>query len=239
MNRDDSRIPEEIRNSLYCDKIIVVGAGGIGAWFTINVALSSDMTDSTMMVCDGDLLETTNLGRLPYPMSWVGKNKAIALQEFINGFMERTDRMIVAYPNHLNVSVLKDLNPTVIVDCCDNQIVQEQIKEYVRSLRNNACGIGYIRLAGDSGFITVTTSDEESYAGLGGNGYLVVPSYAGNVMLPAIFGFLALVKRCGMAINHKAIDEYLIAETELVKSLNDDTVVDDTIEGDLGEAQEA
>jgi molybdopterin/thiamine biosynthesis adenylyltransferase len=232
LNRDDSRIPEEIRNYLRGDKVIVVGAGGIGAWFTINVALSSNMVNSTMMVCDGDLLETTNLGRLPYPMSWVGKNKAIALQEFIIGFMERGDKMVVAYPNHVNASILKDINPTVIVDCCDNQIVQEQIKEYVRN-RRLEYDVEYIRLAGDSGFITVTTNDEESYAGINGNGYLVVPSYAGNVMLPAILGFLTLVKRCRVEINHKAIDEYIIAETEVVESL------ENTIEGVVGEAQEA
>jgi molybdopterin/thiamine biosynthesis adenylyltransferase len=212
LDRDDSRIPEEIRDSLRNDKIIVVGAGGIGAWFTINVALSSNMEGATLMVCDGDTIEATNLGRLPYPMSWVGKNKAEALREFINEFMERADRMIVAFPNHLNVSMLKDLHPTVIVDCCDNQIVQEQVKEYVRNCRSSRGEVEYIRLAGDSGFVTVTTSDEESYAGINGNGYLVVPSYAGNVMLPAILGFQALVQHREVDINHKPIDEYLQSE---------------------------
>lgn len=209
MERDESRIPDNVRFSMDNERMIVVGAGGIGAWFVINVALSADMLDTTLMVCDGDILELTNLGRLPYPLGWVGKNKANALQEFIQGFMERADRMIVPYPSHLNVGLLKELMPTTIVDCCDNQTVQEQIKTYVRSVREDGGTIKYIRLAGDSGFVTVTTSAEESYAGVGGDGYLVVPSWAGNVMLPAILGFHALVTGNQVEIDHKAIEEYL------------------------------
>ena len=208
MNQDETRIPESIRYSLMKERMVVVGAGGIGAWFVINVALSSDMCGTTLMVCDGDILEKTNLGRLPYPLSWVGKNKALALREFICGFMERSNRTIVDFQNHIDITTLKELNPTLIVDCCDNQIIQEQIKGYIRTKRGS---VRYIRLAGDSGYITVTNCDEESYTGIGAgnNGYLVVPSWAGNVMLPAIFGFHALVKRYAVEINHKDIDEYL------------------------------
>jgi len=238
LDQDDSRIPENIRYSFEEERIIVVGAGGIGAWFVINVVLSSNMYGTTLMVCDGDTLEETNLGRLPYPLSWVGKNKALALREFVCGFMERTDRTIVDFQSHLDISMLEELNPTLVVDCCDNQIVQEQIKDHVRKVRALNTPIRYIRLAGDSGYITVTSSDEESYAGIGAsnNGYLVVPSWAGNVMLPAIFGFHALVKHCAVGINHKDIYEYLETKTtpvvEPLLSAAEDDVEEEEIEDD-------
>lgn len=214
---EESRIPVQLRESLYEQHVIVVGAGGIGAWFVINVALSSEMLRTTLMVCDGDALEATNLDRLPYPLSWVGKNKALALHEFICGFMERTDRTIVDFQSHMDVETLEKLRPTLIVDCCDNQIVQEQIKEYIRKRRVNE-QVKYIRLAGDSGYITVTTSDEESYGGLGAanNGYLVVPSWAGNVMLPAILGFEALARDLEVEINHKSILDYLLESNDFL-----------------------
>ena len=204
----ESRIPRLIRESFDSEKIIVVGAGGIGAWFVINVALSTEMNESTLMVCDGDIIEETNLGRLPYPMSWVGKNKAQALCDFVCGFMERKS-MIVPFQNHLTIEILKELSPDVIVDCTDNQVIQEAIKTYVRDSNGSRA---YIRLAGDSGFITVTTNAEESYAGVGGDGYLVVPSWAGNVMLPAILGFHALAENKSVEINHKSIGDYLISD---------------------------
>lgn len=200
------RIDEKVAKSLHNKTVVVIGCGGGGVWFSLFAALSAP--PARLMLYDGDNLEPSNLGRLPYKPGDIGHNKAETLAAFIQGLQR--DIEIYAQPTFVDEAIMDDIlstindggeNPTgrvrVIVDATDRTRIQEMIKQKIREARSspvysrNFAPIQYLRVGGDSGYFTVSTSVDPEYT-TGIDGYINVPSDAANMAIPAAVAFYAM-----------------------------------------------
>ncbi len=115
------RLPEvgnEGQTRLQNAKCLVVGAGGLGAPALLYLAAAGI---GTLGICDGDLLEESNLHRQPiYNAKDVGKSKADLATERVKNLNPLIH--VVSYPyrltaeNALSLFLLYD----IVLDCTDN-----------------------------------------------------------------------------------------------------------------------
>ncbi len=79
--------------------VVIVGCGGIGSWVAFFLALAGVRR---LDLHDSDEVSIHNLNRLPLTQKAIGKNKAVALADFIRGY--RPNCMVYAHGN-LNVQL--------------------------------------------------------------------------------------------------------------------------------------
>lgn len=155
----------------------VVGVGGVGSWVAILAAMSGV---KRLVLYDGDILEETNLNRVPLKQSDLGHRKDIAVAEFIKSLRPQCF-VETRGPLH------EDLSPImlcdVVFDCTDRLTVQQRL-----SLKCRELNLRYIRAGYDGTHITLT--DKVPW-GEAVNGYRVVPSW---VVPAAIVAALAVGK---------------------------------------------
>lgn len=114
------------------DSVCVIGVGGVGGWVSFLFPL---MGINNIILIDPDVLEETNLNRLPYKYEHIGEYKVHAMEELIR---ERRMCNISAYPMKWedipqdvrnSIVDLKGERSSIIIDCRDSFTPLEGVKK--------------------------------------------------------------------------------------------------------------
>lgn len=108
-------------------KVLVVGAGGIGAYTCLNLAL---MGTGQIDIYDGDIVEPHNLNRQVLYYDAVGKKKAKVLGERLEKIIKKGTK-INAYPVFLE-STNKLGKYDIIMSCLDNWKYRFMLSDYAK-----------------------------------------------------------------------------------------------------------
>ena len=156
----------------------VVGCGGTGFWTAVFLAMSGV---EELILIDKDILETSNLNRLPLKDSCVGMKKTIVARDFINNIrkpvrIEIHDRRI---EKGKDCTILRG-----IVFCCTDNLKSQQIVcAYCK--KNN---IPYQRIGYDGTVLNVSKTFPLSFEETANQeGYTITPSW----VIPAVFAATA------------------------------------------------
>jgi len=147
------------------DKILVIGAGGIGSWVVMNLSLSGCVKE--VHVCDSDVIEESNLNRTPFARHHIGMSKVWAIRDLVS---ERRHDVVVVPMNGIAQSLDIDIGSyDVIIDCSDGLMVKEWIisHEFVSP---------YMKLGYDGWSVTIDGSKVMPWDE-GDTGYRTVPSF--------------------------------------------------------------
>lgn len=169
------------------DRILVIGAGGIGSWVVMNLSLSGCVKE--IHVCDDDVVEESNLNRTPFARHHIGISKVWAIRDLVS---ERRHDVVVIPMNGIVQSLDIDIGSyDVIVDCSDGLMVKEWIlsREFV----------SYMKLGYDGWSVTLDFSSSMPWDE-GDTGYRTVPSF---VVPPQMLASIAV----GMLLNGDIPDE--------------------------------
>jgi len=163
------------------ENFLVIGAGGVGAWFVITLLQAAKY--AKVIVFDHDAIEESNLERLPYPKSFVGDNKANSLKKWVWNILTAN---IVAvddmfYPEYLDDDTM-GITPDIVIDCSDD--FETQLSVYEHCLNNN---IRFFKIGTFRNFVAIsrTVGGWDSgfdVEGTCGNG---VPQWQATQMLAA------------------------------------------------------
>ena len=132
------------------EHLTVVGCGGIGSWVAIYAAMSGV---PNIYLYDPDVLEESNLNRLPFCKSSLNRPKVDVLKDYINGIREGCT--VVAMQEKLDGLLLKlqlDIS-NYFIECTDSP--RNQLKLYKACVDN---GKKFIRAGYDGTHITVTST---------------------------------------------------------------------------------
>lgn len=121
---------------------VIVGCGGVGCWTALMLAMYGCRT---LVLIDGDTIEASNLNRLPFPQTWIGQNKAIALRRLLH-FIRPAMKIAVVnqHAAQTNFAGLKRiicdtaswvpaLSQYVLLDCTDDVRIQQTLTRSTRS----------------------------------------------------------------------------------------------------------
>ncbi len=174
------------------DMHIIVGCGGIGWWLAILLALHGV---PRVLLIDGDKVDSSNLNRLPVPVTWRGVNKAIALRKSIKAL--RPEMVVTVIPAHLEGSLAKQTIEKLsnnhyvqIWDCTDHLPTQKAL--FALSKEDNA-HVGY-RKIGYEGMEIGTYVDYSVWATTDTteqHGYRTSAANAVSSVMAACLGMLA------------------------------------------------
>jgi hypothetical protein len=158
----------------------IVGCGGIGFWVGLYLAMSGC---SEIFLIDADTLEVTNLNRLPYTSEDIGKNKAIALMEFIKRV--RPECNVIPIQEYLTPENAPGLiRGTHVFSCADKHIVDDVLF----SLQHYA-NFEFCRCAYDGKYISVSDTIPMRI-GEPKEGYTIIPSW---IIPSALTGAIAVL----------------------------------------------
>ena len=124
---------------------MVIGAGGVGAWAAIFLAMSGV---PELRLFDSDHVELSNLARLPFPEAIIGQSKTEVLREYLEYI--RLEVHVETYPNAEEYT-LNAAKSVVLFDCTDRQQVQLMLQAWCK--RED---VQYVRSGYDGTHITVT-----------------------------------------------------------------------------------
>lgn len=172
------------------EKVVVVGAGGVGTW----VALFSAMSGvEEIVIYDDDIVEPTNLNRLPFKSSMVGLPKVEAVEALIFGV--RPNCKVKALKSRITKEELEHYKQQgyKIIDTTDD-IETQRLTAEVDSSR--------IRAGYDGGFsITVTEGFPPKWVANVVEGYAVTPSWVVTAVVTAALAVLKLCKIHDLKLN--------------------------------------
>ena len=156
----------------------VVGLGGTGFWTAVFLAMSGV---EELILIDSDIVEVSNLNRLPLKEGFVGKKKVTAVQEFVSEI-----RKIVRIETH-DLRIEKPENCQILrgaVFCCtDNLRSQQLVCAYCK--KNN---LAYQRIGYDGTILNVSKTFPLTFEEIKDEGgYTVTPSW----VIPAVFAAAA------------------------------------------------
>lgn len=202
------------------DMHIIVGCGGIGYWLAILLALHGV---PRLCLIDGDKVDSSNLNRLPVPITWRGVNKAIALRKTLKAI--RPEMVVTVIPAHLEGSLAKQTvdklsgdNYIQIWDCTDHMPTQ---KALFKLSQEDNIHIGY-RKIGYEGMeigtyvdysVWATTDTEETH------GYRTSAANAVSSVMAACLGMLAQGLNIGRDVNLNLKDVVLHGADTTIKPL--------------------
>ncbi len=155
----------------------VVGVGGVGSWVAALLAMSGVRK---LYLYDPDIVESTNLNRIPLPMADIGKPKVHALRDWL--ITLRPDALIVAAQIHASDVVM--IKSDILFDCTDDFKVREVLYKWAQE--NNA---KYIRAGYDGGEHITVAPTLPWWVGDQAGRYEVTPSW----VIPALFCAMAAV----------------------------------------------
>jgi len=181
-------------------KILVIGAGGIGSWFVLNIALSGCVSE--IHVCDPDFVEESNLNRTPFARSHIGMRKVWAIREIVAE--RRHDVVIIPMDGIVQNQDVDAKEYDFVVDCSDGLMV----KEWAMSQEFSS----YMKLGYDGWSVTVDGSDVMPWDDEGNTGYRTVPSF---VVPPQFLACIAV----GMLLGGR--DAYNVTKTFDVRDVID------------------
>ena len=156
----------------------MVGLGGTGFWTAVFLAMSGV---EELILIDSDIVEVSNLNRLPLKEGFVGKKKVTAVQEFVSEI-----RKIVRIETH-DLRIEKPENCQILrgaVFCCtDNLRSQQLICAYCK--KND---LAYQRIGYDGTILNVSKTFPLTFEEIKDEGgYTVTPSW----VIPAVFAAAA------------------------------------------------
>lgn len=157
--------------------ITIVGCGGIGAWVAIFAAMSGI---ENIILFDPDILEFNNLNRLPFPDKWLGRNKAVITQKYIESL--RPEIHVKAF--HFILQEFAFTKTDWLIDCTDDYKAQKFHQELA-----NKQGVKYMKVGYDG--LHISINDKVAEWGEETEGYTVVPSW---VVPAATIAGLAVAK---------------------------------------------
>jgi len=158
------------------DSVLVIGAGGIGSWVVLDIALSGCVNN--VSVCDPDTLEESNLNRTPFTRQHVGMKKVWAIRDLVS---ERRHDVTVIPLDGIVQSLDIDISGyDVVIDCSDGLMV----KEWVIGQKFAS----YMKLGYDGWSVTIDGSNVMPWDD-GANGYRTVPSF---IVPPQLLAALAV-----------------------------------------------
>jgi len=156
----------------------VVGCGGTGFWTAVFLAMSGV---EELILVDSDILEVSNLNRLLFEESLVGKKKAEALKSLLLGIRKqlRVEIQDMRIEKPLHCQVLRG----DVFCCTDNLKSQQIICAFCK--KNN---LAYQRIGYDGTVLNVSKTFPLSLEGKADEqGYTVTPSW----VIPAVFAAAA------------------------------------------------
>lgn len=156
-------------------KVVVVGAGGIGFHVTKMLAMSGI---KNIFVFDTDTFEEHNLNRIDCPTDCIGMNKADAVKMFVEQM--RPDCYIKSFPYIFNPSFVNIGEIDWIVDCTD---VHDAQVNHQRIADQN--GIKYQKAGYDGEGMSLNNRVGMWDTGDTPDGYQVTPSWVVPTMIIA------------------------------------------------------
>ena len=165
---------QNLINGLKIPKVSsVVGCGGTGFWTALLLAMSGV---EELILVDSDMVEVSNLNRLPLEETCVGKKKTEALQD-----------LIVKVRKHLRLEIHdmrieKPIDCQVLrgeVFCCTDNLKSQQI--ICAFCKKN--DLAYQRIGYDGTILNVSKTFPLSFKEDTRQGYTVTPSW----VIPAVF----------------------------------------------------
>lgn len=118
--------------------MVVVGCGGIGFWAGLYAAMIGFF--ETMILFDGDKIDSTNLVRLPVPPAWVGTNKAVALRRVVHTLRPSLPVVPITKPcsSVLLGALKKGSAKLYVLDCTDDARAQNDIYNWTKTRANTS-----------------------------------------------------------------------------------------------------
>lgn len=178
-------------------KVGIIGCGGIGTWIGIYSAMGGV---KNLYLFDDDIIEISNLNRLPYPSSIIGTKKVNALKKFILSI--RPETTVVAIPRRIRPEtsvLLKDCQ--IVFDTTDSskahRIIESLWKRMSFTLIRASYDGEHVTVAKNYKLCEVTWGDEDQ------EGYTIVPSW----VIPA--SFIAQIA-CWLAYSEQSPSSYLL-----------------------------
>lgn len=175
----------ELRTNVLINQM-VIGCGGIGFWLGLMLAMYGY---NRIILFDGDVIDRSNLARLPVPPTWVGINKAVALRRLI--LFLRPDCEVKIYQFKVNESTkelfqakLDNLGSTHVYDTTDNAIDQNMIYKMVsvNDFKYNKLGYEGFKVGSYPTYQVWTTAGYTT-------GYRTTSANVFSSCLAALFGF--------------------------------------------------
>lgn len=160
--------------------VTVAGCGGIGAWLAIFAAMSGI---ETLTLFDPDTLESSNLNRLPFPLKYLGTNKADVTKTYIKSI--RPDCNVKAFP--FPFQELFYTKTDWLVDCTDIYKTQVEIEKIAKKTKSKYMKVGYDGLH-------ISIFNKVAKWGTELDGYTIVPSWVGSPVVAAALAVAKIVK---------------------------------------------
>lgn len=182
------------------EEVFIVGCGGTGTWTAIVLAM---IGTKHIHLSDSDILELHNLNRLPYEVTEVNRNKAVALKDYIHNL--RPNCEVITYESIYNDTGLFQLISPIIFDCTDDSKIQDILYKYCKDNKKR-----YVRVGCNADHVTVL-GDLEGLWGDGEQRYQVTPI---SIISP-IFASLVAVWH---VVNGKSNIDYLKNISDIFKS---------------------
>jgi hypothetical protein len=127
------------------EKIVIVGVGALGS----HLALLLRNLSSTLVLCDNDRVEKKNTLSQFHTVMGVGKNKAIALQQTLQGLFATKTTSSIHRLTSDNVHVIL-ADAALVIDCTDNAKTRRLIQAFTAT-KNIPCLHGCLGADGTIG----------------------------------------------------------------------------------------
>lgn len=177
--------------------VTIVGCGGIGAWVAIFAAMSGI---EDIILFDPDILESHNLNRLPFPEKWIGRNKAIITQKYIESL--RQDINVKAF--HFILQEFAFTETDWLIDCTDDYKAQK----FNQGLAGKFNKTKYMKVGYDG--LHVSIHNRVAEWGEETEGYTVVPSWVVPAATIAALAVAKIIKYSNKEVSCNVQDLFVI-----------------------------
>ena len=157
--------------------VAIIGCGGIGSWVAFFLALAGIRR---LDLHDSDEVSVHNLNRLPLTQKAIGKNKAVALADFIRGY--RPNCIVYAHGNLDEEITHRHIAHAHTIVCSTDNLKSRQLAQRLAGGGEKR----YLELGADGVHATVTAVTPQWSTELEEDeGYQSVPVFVGPCTLAA------------------------------------------------------
>ena len=176
---------------------LVIGAGGVGSWISMDLAL---IGVGTLIIIDPDKIEASNLNRTLFKYSQIGQLKTQAIKELI--LERRPDTIVLTIEDYFKSDYLDKYKVDFIFDATDNLSTRQMIHDYNQYQKQiqipDFNPVPYCKCGYDGYHATLSINDFKSGRWGDEGSYTVVPSFFGT---PQILSAMAVIE---MLLNYSA-----------------------------------